>query len=60
MDNWEITSFKITKTVVEKKPYVVDQSLPNYSGELAIQFDQYPDIDLTTHTMYFKVYCSLI
>ena len=58
MENWGMTSFKIAKTIVEKKPSVEEQSLPVYSGELAVQFDRYPDIDLTTNTLYFKVICS--
>ena len=51
MENWELTSFKITKTVAEKK--LGDQSLPNYQGELAVSFDSYP-VDLNTYSIYFK------
>ena len=55
MENWGLTSFKVAKTIVEKKPSGEEQSLPNYSGELAVQFNSYPDIDLNTNTLYFKV-----
>ena len=53
MEGWQLTSFKITKTVTEKKPNS-DQSLPNYQGELAISFTSYPSVDLTTNSIYFK------
>lgn len=53
MEDWEMTSFKIGKTLTEKAPNS-DQSLPNYSGELAISFTSYPDIDLNEQTLYFK------
>ena len=59
MENWGLTSFKIAKTIVEKKPSGQEQSLPNYSGELAVQFNSYPDIDLNTNTLYFQVSTSL-
>ena len=53
MENWEMTSFKITKTVVEKKLGNA-QSLPSYSGELEDPFSNYPNHDHTQSPLYFK------
>ena len=47
-----MSSFKISKTVVAKK--LQDQTLPNYSGELAVSFTAYRNVDLASHTLYFK------
>ena len=55
MENYEITSFQVDKTISEQSPRNEDKSLVNYSGELAVSFNAYPDIDLTTNTLYFKL-----
>ena len=46
-----MTSFKITKTVAEKK--LGDDFVSLAGGELFTSFDSYP-LDLTTETIYFK------
>ncbi len=53
MEGWQMTSFKITKTVAERK--LRDEELPNYSGELAVSFTNYPNLDLSDTSLYFKV-----
>jgi hypothetical protein len=52
MEGWDMTSFKITKTVTEQKLRSV--TLPNYSRELAVSFTSYPTVDMSQATMYFK------
>jgi hypothetical protein len=54
MDDWSLTSFRISKTVNEKS--LGDFSLPNYGGELATLFSDYSDsgIDMTQSSFYFR------
>ena len=56
MNNWELTSFSIGKTLVES-PLVDAVSVPNYSGELAMALDDVlvnNGIDLEETSLYFK------
>jgi hypothetical protein len=53
MADWELTSFKITRTVTESK-LRNPSSLPNYSGELAVSFTSFPEVDLKSTSLYFK------
>jgi hypothetical protein len=53
MEDWELTSFKITRVVTESK-LRSPASLPNYSGELAVSFSRYPEVELKSTSMYFK------
>ena len=48
-----MTSWEFPKIPIEKK-LDEGQSLPNYSGELAVSFTSYPRVDLSTSTVYFK------
>ena len=51
MDGWKMTSFKITKTVAEKK--LGDDFVSLAGDELVTSFDSY-QLDLTKETIYFK------
>jgi hypothetical protein len=53
MESWELTSFKISRIVTESK-LRSSAKLPNYSGELAVSFSSYPEVDLKTTSVYFK------
>ena len=53
MDDWGLTSFKITRTVTETK-LRSSEKLPNYSGELAVSFGSHSEIDLKSSSLYFK------
>lgn len=52
MQSWSITSFKIGKTVAEVP--VSGNDLQNYNGEIAAFFEDYPNVDLGTTSIYFK------
>ena len=49
-----MTSWEFPKIPIEKKVGEEEQSLPNYSGELAESFTSYSQVDLSTSTLYFK------
>ena len=51
MENWQVTSFMVTKTVSEKS--LGDQSLPLYGEELAVSFTSYRNVDLKSTSIYF-------
>jgi hypothetical protein len=53
MEGWELTSFKITRTVTEAK-LRNPAKLPNYSGELAVSFTSHPEVDLKSSSLYFR------
>ena len=51
MENWQVTSFMVTKTVAQKS--LGDQSLPLYGEELAVSFTSYRNVDLKSTSIYF-------
>ena len=53
MEDWELTSFKISRIVTESKLRSMAK-LTNYAGELAVSFSSYPEVDLKTTSVYFK------
>ena len=55
LENWEVTSFQVGKTLTEQPPNLEDKSLINYYGELTVSFNSYPDVDLNTNTLYYKL-----
>ena len=52
LQDWSLTSWEFPKIPIEKK--LGDDSLPDYSGELAISFTSYPQVDFSQSTVYFK------
>ena len=53
MEDWELTSFKISRVVTESK-LRSPASLINYNGELAVSFSSYPEVELKSTSMYFR------
>ena len=47
-------SIKFARSTLTMKS-LGDQSLPNYSGGLAVDFSRYPEVDSKQETLYFKV-----
>ena len=54
MDGWELTAFRISKTVVERTLYPANTNLPNYGGQLAVSFVDFAGVDLSDTSLYFK------
>ena len=54
MEDWEMISIKFARSTLTMKS-LGDQSLPNYSGGLAVDFSRYPEVDSKQETLYFKV-----